>query len=87
MPFASARSPDCWGRSGWVQRSEYEVLDLDSKVELIRELIPLGLMHIQELLDAEVTALAGPRLARDDGAPGMRYGSNPGSVRMAVSGH
>jgi hypothetical protein len=33
-----------------VRRSEYEELDLDAKVELIRELIPLGLMHIQELL-------------------------------------
>ena len=65
-----------------VRRSEYDVMDLDSKVELIRELIPLGLMHIQELLDAEVVALAGPRGAHDDGAPGIRYGSNPGSVRM-----
>jgi len=65
-----------------VRRSEYDVMDLDSKVELIRELIPLGLMHIQELLDAEVLALAGPRGAHGDGAPGTRYGSNPGSVRM-----
>jgi putative transposase len=65
-----------------VRRSEYEIMDLDSKVELIRELIPLGLMHIQELLDQEVVALAGPRGAHDDGAPGTRYGSNPGSVRM-----
>jgi len=45
-------------------------------------LIPLGLMHIHELLDEEVLALAGPRLIRDDGAPGIRYGSNPGSVRV-----
>ena len=66
-----------------VRRSEYEGLDLDAKVELIRELIPLGLMHIQELLEDEVTALAGARHAREDGAPGMRHGSNPGSVRMA----
>jgi putative transposase len=66
-----------------VRRSEYETLELDAKVELIRELIPLGLMHIQELLDDEVTALAGARHAREDGAPGMRHGSNPGSVRLA----
>ena len=66
-----------------VRRSEYETMDLDAKVELIRELIPLGLMHIQDLLDDEVTALAGQRHAREDGAPGMRHGSNPGSVRLA----
>ena len=66
-----------------VRRSEFEAMELDAKVELIRELIPLGLMHIQELLDDEVTALAGARHARADGAPGMRHGSNPGSVRLA----
>ena len=66
-----------------VRRSEYETMDLDAKVELIRDLIPLGLMHIQDLLDDEVTALAGQRHAREDGAPGMRHGSNPGSVRLA----
>ena len=31
---------------------------------LIRSLVPLGLMHIEELLDEEVTALAGERYAR-----------------------
>ena len=66
-----------------VAREEYGELDLDAKVELIRSLIPLGLMHVHELLDNEVTALAGPRHARDDGGVGMRYGSNPGTVRLA----
>lgn len=65
-----------------LRREEYEDLELDAKVEAIRGLIPLGLMHVQELLDQEVLALAGPRRAREDGAPGTRYGSNPGSVRM-----
>ena len=32
--------------------------------ELIRSLVPLGLMHIEEWLDEEVTALAGERDAR-----------------------
>ena len=52
--------------------------------ELIRSLIPLGLMHIEELLDEEVTALAGERYARK--APsvgGRRHGSNPGTVGLA----
>ncbi|MGH9148320.1 MAG: IS256 family transposase [Vicinamibacterales bacterium] len=66
-----------------VQRSEYDEVDLDAKAELIRQLIPLGLMHVHELLDAEVVTLAGARGAHHDGAPGTRHGSNPGSVRIA----
>ena len=45
---------------------------------------PVGLMHIEELLDEEVTALAGARDARN--APsvgGRRHGSNPGTVGLA----
>jgi hypothetical protein len=38
-----------------VDREAYQVLGLDTKVELIRELIPLGLMHVQALLEEEVT--------------------------------
>jgi putative transposase len=72
----------CFGKVEVLRREEYEELDLDAKVEAIRGLIPLGLMHVQELLDQEVLALAGPRRAREDGAPGMRHGSNPGSVRL-----
>src|SRR5437870_1869130 len=73
-------------RLGEVQvmvREEYAGLDVDAKVELIRGLIPLGLMHVHELLDDEVVALAGPRHARNDGVAGMRHGSNPGTVRLA----
>jgi transposase-like protein len=66
-----------------VSRPEYAGLELDAKVELIRGLIPLGLMHVHELLDDEVVALAGARHARHDGGPGRRHGSNPGSVRLA----
>lgn len=66
-----------------ISRQEYAGLELDVRVELIRGLIPLGLMHVQELLDDEVVALAGVRHARQDGAAGKRHGSNPGSVRLA----
>ena len=41
-----------------IHREAYADLELDAKVELIRSLVPLGLMHVQELLDQEVTALA-----------------------------
>jgi transposase-like protein len=67
-----------------VQREEYTGLELDAKVELIRNLVPLGLMHVQELLDDEVKALAGGWYERKDASQaGRRHGSNPGSVRMA----
>ena len=54
------------------------------QVELIRALVPLGLLHVQELLDQEVTALAGARYARkDESVEGRRHGSNPGTVGLA----
>ena len=67
-----------------IDRAEYAELEVDAKVELIRSLVPLGLMHIEELLDEEVTALAGERYARKDPAVGgRRHGSNPGTVGLA----
>ena len=48
-----------------IDREEYAELEVDAKVELIRSLVPLGLMHIEELLDEEVTALAGDRAIND----------------------
>ena len=63
--------------------ADYTASDLDTKVALIRQLIPLGLLHVQETLEAEVTELAGVRHARkSDGEAGRRYGSNPGSVKL-----
>jgi len=70
------------GKSQVMGRPEYEALDMDAKVELIRALIPLGLMHVQELLDEEVCALAGPRYEHDETASTNRYGTNPGSVGL-----
>jgi len=72
------------GEVNVIGRDEYEGLEPDSKIELIRALIPLGLMHVQELLDEEVKDLAGERYARkDESAMAYRHGSNPGSVRIA----
>src|SRR5204862_7219633 len=68
----------CLGEVRVLGREDYQGLELDAKVELIRSLIPLGLMHGQMLLDEEVEALAGARDARPDGATGTRQGSNPG---------
>ena len=67
-----------------IRREDYADLELDAKVELIRSLVPLGLMHVQEVLDHEVTALAGERYARKDASTGgRRHGSNPGTVSLA----
>ena len=67
-----------------IDREGYAELEVDAKVELIRSVVPLGLLHIEELLDEEVTALAGDRYARKDpSVGGRRHGSNPGTVGLA----
>ena len=40
-----------------IRREDYGDLELDAKVELIRSLVPLGLMHVEEMLDDEVTGV------------------------------
>ncbi|MFH1653412.1 MAG: transposase [Pseudomonadota bacterium] len=60
-----------------IKIDEYEGLKLDSRLELIEQLIPLGLMKVQEELQEEVRQLAGERYSRGDY---VRYGTNPGSV-------
>jgi transposase-like protein len=59
---------------------EYGAMELDSKVALIQELIPLGLMHIGEVLREEVKSLAGERYKRN-GRPGhVRWTKQKGYV-------
>ena len=51
---------------------------------MIRALIPLGLRAVEEALLVEVTALAGPRYARDDARPEVvRWGAQRGSIFLA----
>lgn len=59
---------------------EYGVLDLDSKVALIQELIPLGLMHIKEELQTEVKRLAGDKYKRNGLPRHDRWGKQRGFV-------
>ena len=64
--------------------AEAELNALDSRVELIQALIPLGLEAVQELLQQEVMALAGERYRHGSGQPGYaRWGQQPGSVYLA----
>ena len=72
------------GRVDILRREDYAALELDPKVELIRSLVPLGLMHVEAWLDEAVTALAGARYARKDwSTAGRRHGYNPGTVGLA----
>ena len=58
-------------------------MDLEAKIEMIKGLVPLGLMHLQGLLEEEVESLAEVWYARkSEAAAGRRFGSNPGSVRL-----
>ena len=61
-----------------------QVEGLNAKVALIQALIPLGLQAVQDLLEEEVTQLAGPRYARTGGQPGLvRWSQQGGSVYLA----
>ena len=83
-PVRTRKKGRTLGRVEIIRREDYADLELDAKVELIRSLVPLGLMHVEELLDEEVTALAGERYARKDvSVGGRRHGSNPGTVGLA----
>lgn len=57
--------------------------DQASLVALIQAVIPLGLHAVGDVLDAEVTKLAGERYCRTGGQPGLvRWGQQPGSVYL-----
>lgn len=72
------------GKPRVVSREEVECMDLEGRIELIRALIPLGLVQVGEMLEAEVGELAGARYARKTEAFRLRrHGSNRGSVRLA----
>ena len=76
------------GTPGGLDWDEIQELDLDPRVELIRQLIPLGLAEVGRLLEEEVEELAGRRHARKIEAEGSyRHGHNPGSVRLGGQRH
>lgn len=74
-----------------IRRAAPQVLPLDDgtlatpgAIELIQTLIPLGVRAVEEALQAEVRALAGPRYARHDERPDVvRWGQQPGSIFVA----
>lgn len=67
-----------------VERGEGVAAALNGRVELIQALIPLGLEAVEDVLQQEVTALAGERYARNGGQAGhARWGRQAGSVYLA----
>jgi putative transposase len=70
--------------TGRTEAPEGVAASLDSRVELIQALIPLGLEAVRDVLQQEITALAGPRYPRNGGQPGYaRWGSQRGWVYLA----
>jgi len=68
-------------------------LETDPKLQLIQELIPLGLLHVRELLTEEVQTLAGERYKRkrtpvmsDGQSSGVRSTSGSRNSPYATSG-
>jgi putative transposase len=59
-----------------------KTMDIDVKTELIQALIPLGLWHLKEVLEQEVTALAGERYKHQGMAGCDRWGKQWGSVYL-----
>lgn len=57
--------------------------DFHTRIALIQELIPLGLMAVEDALQREIEQLAGPRYARAGGVPGyVRWSRERGSVYL-----
>ena len=71
------------GEVNVISREEYEDMKLDTRLELIRALIPIGLMKVYEELKKEVERLAGERYKRKGGEIlGSRHGTQRGTVKL-----
>src|SRR5258707_1826005 len=67
-----------------VGQAESVAAELNGRVELIQALIPLGLEAVEDVLQQEVTVLAGERYARGGGQAGhARWGKQAGSVYLS----
>jgi transposase-like protein len=58
----------------------YGAMEVDSRLELIHELIPIGLMHVKDELQREVRQLAGDKYQRNGLPDHDRWGSQLGSI-------
>ena len=57
---------------------------INTRMEMIQALIPIGLMAVAEQLEEEVESLAGKKYSRHGGRPGYhRWGSQPTSIYLS----
>ena len=49
-------------------------VQMDLRIEMIRQLVPLGLERVNEMLQEEVTAMVGARYVRTGGQTAGRFG-------------
>ncbi len=84
MPRVRSKSP-VHQSSTPVPDAEPASLEANSlALTMIQALIPLGLRAVEEALQQEVLALAGPRYAHADGRPAIaRWGAQAGAVFLA----
>ena len=72
------------GQPKVIKREEYQEQDMNTRLELIRALIPIGLCAVYEELDREVSELAGQAHKRKGNTQrNYRYGNNPGSIKLS----
>lgn len=72
------------GRKGKNAAEQDPTIQLNAKLVLIRELIPIALEHVKEVLQEEVDQLAGPRYSHNkEDKHCQRWGSQRGSVYLA----
>ena len=65
-------------------KEKYFTSQLQTKIEMIQALIPIGMMAVAEQLDKEVVRLAGEKYSRQDGLPGHhRWSSEERSIYLA----
>lgn len=69
------------GKPETVDRKDFESLEMEQRIALIQELIPIGLMAVAEELNREVEDLVGARHQRTQSSF-KRHGYNPGTVRL-----
>jgi putative transposase len=72
------------GKSKLTSKEKYLSGDIQTKIEMIQALIPIGLMAVGEQLEKEVEELAGVKYSRQGGMSGhYRWGSENRSIYLA----
>lgn len=72
------------GKPNVINHQDIAAMQVDTRLDLIRALIPIGLSYVAAELEQEVVNLAGVRNSRKANLDTpRRHGTNPGSVKLA----